>query len=228
VPESSNIEIAHKLSEHRGAESPKESWHDVVVEILEAVLLGVVAVATAWSAYNAAKWDGHESELYGQASALRIEADEHLTLGGQQRLLDVSTFNTWIQARSEGNDELAALYMRRFSNEFKVAFDAWLKTNPFSNPTAPPGPSFMPEYRNPEILQGVAANQEASRIFDEGTAARKQSLEYTGTTVVLATVLFLVALASRFRSRLVRFTLLLLSGGLTAYALVTLLSFPRL
>ena len=145
MPESSNIEIAHKLAEHRDAESPdaespKQSWHDLV----------------------------------------------------------------------------------------KVAFDAWLKTNPFSNPTAPPGPSFMPEYRNPQILQGAAANQEASRIFDEGTAARKQSEEYTGTTVVLATVLFLVALSPRFRSRRVRFVLLLLTGGLAVYALVTILGFPRL
>jgi hypothetical protein len=63
-------------------------------------------------------------------------------------------------------------------------------------------------------LQGVAANQEASRIFDEGTAARKQSVEYTGATLVLATGLFLVALPTRFRSRLVRFALLLLMGGL--------------
>ena len=190
--------------------------------------MGVVAIATAWSAYNAAKWDGHSAELYGQASTLRIQADELVTLGGQQRLLDVSTFNTWIQARNEGNDELAALYVRRFSNEFKVAFDAWLKTNPFSNPAAPPGPSFMPEYRNPQILQGAAANHEASGIFDEGTAARKQSEEYTGTTVVLATVLFLVALSPRFRSRRVRFVLLLLTGGLAVYALVTILGFPRL
>ena len=228
MPESSNIEIAQKVSEHRGAESSKESRHDVVFEILEALLLGVVAVATAWSAYNAAKWDGHQSELYGRASALRIQADELLTQGGQQRLLDVSTFNTWIQARNEGNDKLAALYVRRFSTEFKVAFDAWLKTNPFSNPTAPPGPSFMPEYRNSQLLQGVAANQEASRIFNEGTAARKQSEEYTRMTVVLATVLFLVALSTRFRSRLVRSALLLLTGGLTVYALVTILGFPRL
>jgi hypothetical protein len=47
VPESSNIEIAHKLTEHRDAESAKKSWQDLVVEIVEAVLLGVVAVATA-------------------------------------------------------------------------------------------------------------------------------------------------------------------------------------
>jgi hypothetical protein len=62
VPESSNIEIAHKLAEHRDAESPEKSWQDLAVEIVEAVLLGVVAVATAWSAYHAAKWDGHEAD----------------------------------------------------------------------------------------------------------------------------------------------------------------------
>ena len=55
MPESSNIEIAQKLTEHRDAESSKRSWQDLVLEILEAVLLGVVAVATAWSAYHAAK-----------------------------------------------------------------------------------------------------------------------------------------------------------------------------
>ena len=90
---------------------------------------------------------------------------------------------------------------------------------------APAGPSFMPEYRNPQI-KGAAANREASRIFDDGTAARKQSEEYTGTTVVLATVLFLVALSPRFRSRRVRFALLLLTGGLAVYALATILTFP--
>ncbi len=58
--------------------------------------------------------------------------EELLTLGGQQRLLEVSTFNTWIEARSEGRSELAALHERRFSPEFKLAFDAWLAADPFS------------------------------------------------------------------------------------------------
>jgi hypothetical protein len=30
---------------------------------------------------------------------IRIDADQQLTLGEQQRLLDVTTFNTWIEAR---------------------------------------------------------------------------------------------------------------------------------
>src|SRR5580765_5496169 len=144
--------MAHTLVE-RGPPRPegrRARWEELV-EIVEAALLALVAVATAWSGYQAAKWDGLQAERYGKASALRVEADQQLTLGGQQRLVDISTFNTWIQARTAGQDRLAALYERRLSPEFKVAFDAWLDTDPFTNTDAPPGPSFMPEYVNPLI-----------------------------------------------------------------------------
>jgi hypothetical protein len=95
-------------------------------------------------ANQAARWDGSQAELYGEASTIRIDADQQLTLGGRQRLLDVSTFNTWTEARNEGLTELAALYERRFSPEFKVAFDAWLATRPFVSPDAPPGQASCP------------------------------------------------------------------------------------
>ena len=75
-----------------------------------------------------------------------------------------------------------------------------------------PGLLLHARIRNPQILQGASANREAGRIFDEGTAARKHSEDYTGTTVVLATVLFLVALSPGFRSRRVWFALLFLTG----------------
>ncbi len=157
-----NIEIAGTLSGGEGkdaqARPPKTGWEEVV-EILEAFLLAFVAIATAWSGYQAARWDGHEAELYAQASTIRVRADQLLTLGGQQRLLDVTTFNTWIEARFEGRTELMALYERRFSPEYKVAFDAWLATDPFSNPEAPPGPSFMPEYVNPQLERGADMNE---------------------------------------------------------------------
>jgi len=193
-----------------------------------AFLLAFVAIATAWSGYQAARWDGHEAELYAQASTIRVRADQVLTLGGQQRLLDVTTFNTWIEARFEGRTELTALYERRFSPEFKVAFDAWLATKPFSNPGAPPGPSFMPEYVNPQLEQGAELNELANRRFEEGTIARSRADDYIRTTVMLATVLFLIALSQRFRVRRVRYGVLGVAGGLMIFGLVTILTFPRL
>jgi hypothetical protein len=226
-----NIEIAGALSGGEGkdgrARPPRTGWEEVV-EILEAFLLAFVAIATAWSGFQAARWDGRETELYAQASTIRVGADQILTLGGQQRLLDVTTFNTWIEARFEGRTELMALYERRFSPEYKVAFDAWLATDPFSNPEAPPGPSFMPEYVNPQLERGAQMNELANRRFVEGTAARGHADDYIRTTVMLATVLFLIALSQRFRVRRVRYGVLGVAGGLMIFGLVTILTFPRL
>ena len=229
MPEDLNAEIAAGLAEASDAEPEPERWRwERLVEICEAIVLATVAVATAWSGYQAARWDGRQAERYGTASAIRIQADEQLTLGGQQKLLDVATFNTWIQAKKDGRERLAALYIRRFSPEFKTAFDAWLATHPFSNPNAPPGPSFMPQYDNPLIDQGNAMNDEATAIFAEGTEARETSDDYIRTTVVLATVLFLLALSQRFRVRGVRIAVLIVSGLLMVYGIGAILSFKRL
>jgi hypothetical protein len=187
-----------------------------------------VALATAWSGYQAARWDGRQAFLYGRSSAIRIQADERLTLGGQQRLLDVSTFNTWIQAESAGDTELANLYVRRFSTEYRVAFDAWLATDPFENRNAPAGPSFMPAYENSLLDEGAALNDRATVLFDEGTEARETAEQYVRLTVLLATVLFIIALSQRFKLRNVRIGLLVLAGSLFTYDLVMLVGLPRL
>jgi hypothetical protein len=226
VHESHNIEAAHRLSEP-AERNPTERWVEVL-EIVEVFLLAVVAVMTAWSGYQAAKWDGHQSFDYGEASRLRVEADAAATLGGQQKLLDVSTFNTWIQAKQAGKDQLAALYLRRFSPEYKVAFDSWLKTDPFHDPSAPAGPAFMPEYVNSKNVEGQTLNDEATATFDEGTESRETADRYVRQTVLLATVLFLVAIAQRFKFRGVRTATGVIALLLLLYAVSGIVTLPRI
>jgi hypothetical protein len=224
-----NIEAAHKLTE-RAEDSPtseKRRWSEIA-EILEVIVLAAVAIATAWSGYQAARWDGRQAFLYGTASRMRIEADETMTLGGQQKLLDVSTFNTWIQAKQAGNEQLAALYVRRFSPEYKVAFDAWLKTDPFHDTSAPAGPAFMPEYVNSRNVEGQELNDEAAATFDEGTEARETADRYVRQTVLLATVLFLVAIAQRFKFRAVRTAAGIIALVLLIYAVSGVVTLPRI
>ena len=227
MPEDLNAELAETLVATEGGRTTKTRWEETV-EIIEAILLAVVAVATAWSGYQAARWDGRQAELYARASTTRNQADQALTLGGQQRLLDVTTFNTWIEAQNEGRDDLAALYERRFSPEFKTAFDAWIALDPLSNPDAPPGPSFMPEYENRLLERGAELNEVSDRLFDEGTSARHRADEYIRTTVVLASVLFLLVLSQRFLIRRVRIGIVVLAAALMVYGLVTILTFPRI
>ena len=229
MPEGMNIEAAHKLTEKPEAPQTRDrrTWSEIA-EILEVIVLAAVAIATAWSGYQAARWDGRQAFLYGTASRERIEADEATTLGGQQKLLDVSTLNTWIQARQSGDEQLAALYVRRFSPEYKVAFGAWLKTDPFHDPTAPPGPSFMPEYVNPGDVAGQKLNDQASSTFTEGTEARETADRYVRQTVLLATVLFLVAIAQRFKFRAVRTAAGVIALVLLIYAVSGIVTLPRI
>jgi len=86
----------------------------------------------------------------------------------------------------------------------------------------------MPEYRNPLLVQAQKMDQEATDAFLAGTEARETAEKYVRITVVLATVLFLIALAQRFTMRGVRMGLLSVATLLMGYGLITLATYPRL
>ncbi len=226
MSEGMNIGVAHELIESgvRHIEDSRK-WF---IEIAEAVGLSVIAVATAWCGYHAARWDGRQAYLYGTSARLRVEAAVDATQGGQQRLLDVVTFNTWIYLRELHNDKLAGVYVRRFSPEYRTAFDAWLKTDPFNSPNAPSGPADMPEYHNTKLLLADQLNRQASQAFDQGTVARENSERYVRGTVLLATILFLIALAQRFKIYFARVGLLLVATAMILYVLVNVAHYPKL
>jgi|SoimicmetaTmtLAB_FD_contig_51_1522672_length_1634_multi_2_in_0_out_0_2 hypothetical protein len=227
MPEGTNVEVAHKLTEREHDERRKRRWEEVV-EILEAAVLALVAIATAYSGYQAAKWDGHQAFLYGISTKYRVEAGVAATEGGQQRLLDVSTFNTWIEAKAQGQEKLAALYVRRFSPEYRAAFRAWIAIDPLTNPNTPPGPSFMPQYHNALLEQADRLNTQATAAFEEGTMARDTAEDYVRGTVLLATVLFMIALSQRFKLRNVRIGTLVVATALFLIALVSVVTYPHL
>ena len=80
MPEDMNLQIAHKLSEgEERAAREKRRWQ-TFVEIVEVMILAIVAIATAWSGYQAARWDGRQAFLYGTSSRIRFEADAAATL----------------------------------------------------------------------------------------------------------------------------------------------------
>lgn len=223
-----NVEVAHKLHEQavEGEEHAESDRHQRMVEILEAVLLAVVAIATAWSGYQSAKWDGENARLYGTSNKLRAEANQAWTLGGQQRLFDSSNFSAWLLVTSEGKTKLANLYVRRFSPAYRVAFEAWVKAGGLTDPAAPPGPSFMPQYQNRLWQRAAGLERTATAAFDAGTEARHHGDDYVRDTVLFATVLFLIAMGQRFHIRAVRLGVLGISLALLAVGLSLTATYP--
>jgi hypothetical protein len=227
MPEQMNVEVAHKLSEREETAREKRRW-EAVIEILEVALLALAAIATAWSGYQAAKGDGQQSVLYSDASVDRVQANTAATLGQQRLAADGAMFSAWLEARAANNAQLQAMLVRRFSPEYRTAFAAWLATEPFTNPAAPPGPGYLPEYHNPQMEQAEKLNEQAATLEKAGTEARHTAEEYVRATVLFALVLFLVAVGQRFRLRGVRIATIMMAFGLFTYALYDLATLPRL
>jgi len=185
-----------------------------------------VAVATAWSGYQTARWDGRQAHEYGLTNKYRALSNQAATRSGQEELYDTSTFSFWLQATGQGNRKEAALFERRFRPEYRPAFAAWLRTNPFHNPKAPAGPILMPQYHNAMAAKAKAYDARASHAFEEGTKARERGDKYLRNTVLLATVLFLTALSQKFKVHAVRASLLGVSAVLLAIGVYFVATYP--
>ena len=225
--EKQTLKIAHKLFEKNGNNAQQSSRLEFTIEILEAIILALVALATAWSGFQAAQWNGHQSELYGEANSLNLEALSLTTSAGQDHLYNTNTLNAWLNAHMQGQKQIAQFYERRFLDEYKIAFYAWIKTDPFNNSEAPPGPAYMPGYRISKMEKAGNLSSEALSKFNQGTKARAIADDYVLNTVFLATVLVLTAISQRFHIKSIRTGLLILSFLLLLFAITDLSMLPR-
>jgi hypothetical protein len=229
VPEGlSPGEVGKEISEHHRHQPAKEATgHDRLITIVEAVLLAVVAVLAAYSGFAAAKWSTHASLELAKASAARTEANRADYQGFALRNFDSSTFEAWFSAYVAGNKKAELVAEHRFRPNFHLAFNAWLKTHPFTNPNAPKGPTYMPEYIQPELAQANALDARASDAYSLGEQAGTNADNYVRTTVFLATVLFLVGISGHFKVRAARVGLVSVGGAILAFACVLLILSPR-
>ena len=226
MPEGANVEVAHKLTEQESDGAHARAWHQFV-EFGEVAILAIVAIATAWSGFQATQWDGEQTFLYGEASRDRFEAEAASTRAGQELGADSAMFTAWLQAHSAGNAALQTEMSNRFTPDYRTAFEAWLALEPFENPAAPPGPAAMPEYHNPHRAEAKRLNAAASDKFDEGTDARETGDKYVRATVLFASVLFLVAVGQRFKAHAARLGVGVIAVLVLVYTIASIAGIPR-
>jgi hypothetical protein len=229
----SPIEVGKQLHEH--ANEPHEpagfgggDRQARMVQIGEALLLSLVTIAAAWSGYAAAKW-GTESRLQlAEAATLRNLATRADLAALSTRNFDSSTFNAWFTAFTLDDPQKEAIARRRFRPEFKVAFDAWMATDPFRNPRAPPGPTYMPQYRLADQAKAEELDRQAEAASAAGNHAGVVGDDYIRITVFLAAVLFLVGIGSTFKLHTIRYALITVGSLLLVLATVLLVRQPGL
>ena len=223
-----HAEAANEGSEAGGGEGESSDRHSRIVQICEAVLLALVTITAAWAGYSAAQWGTASRVDIARASSLGNLATRDDLTANTLRNFDASTFNAWFIAFTLNSPQKEAIAIRRFRPAFKVAFDAWMATDPLHNPHAPPGPTYMRQYKVPAQAQAYALDDKATAKFSEGTQAGLTGDNYVQITVFLAAVLFLVGIGSSFRLHGVRYALITFGTVLLIVAVVLILKQPGL
>jgi hypothetical protein len=224
MPETlSSTEVGKEIAERAGHAGER---HDRLVSIVEAILLSVVALVAGWSGYSAAKWGTESSLDLAKASSTRAEANRAYQQALTYRVGDAVTFNAWLSAHYSGNRSAQRITQKRFLPELRVAFAAWIATHPFTNPAAPAGPQSMPQYHAPGAAQAARLDSQAEASFATGQDAAGTEDDYVRTTVILASVLFLVGISTQFDRRGIRLALVSVAGVLLLAGLIAILALP--
>ena len=206
-----------------GGGAARRDW----VEIVATVVLALAAVATAWSSYQATRWNGETTKATGRVNALRVDAARAQGLAEAQTQVDIGMFFQWVNATAD-DDELADFYRDRFRPEFQPAFDAWLDTDPLTNADAPPSPFALDEYQ-------LQARADAEQLDEEeqqaGVVVRRnvqRAANYILGVVMFSIALFFAGMSLKLRSPGTRKALLAVGCVVFVGTLAWIATFPIL
>lgn len=208
------------------SEAALEKKRRAVFEPIALVLLSLATVGTAWCSFQSATWGGLSQRLSNLSAAMSRSAAAAQLQASQLALMDVLLFSQYVNARNSGDAKLSSFYSDRFRAEAKVAFDAWMKENPFENKSAPPHP-FGPDLYKPKLLEDArAAESESQGLWQRAGEAGRTSRSYVMVTVLLASALFCGGTASKFETRWVRVAVVAVGLAAFLFAGGRMLSLP--
>ncbi len=196
------------------------------LELIAAVLLAAATVATAWSGYQASRWNGEQAKAFSRAGAVRVESAKADSLANTHIEVDLSVFSSWADAVGHKEPGLAAFYARRFRPEFRPAVKAWLATKPFTNPNAPLSPFRMPEYKLSARAQADQLEAEAEVLAAKGRANVQRATNYVLGVVLFASALFFAGITTKFESARLRQALLAFGVLVFLATLTWIATFP--
>jgi hypothetical protein len=193
------------------------------MELLSVILLALIVIATAWSAYQATLWGGIQTFKLADANAAGRQASELNLIQIQYSMVDIVLFSQYVNAVNDGDKKLSDFYFERFRPDFKPAVQAWLDTNPLDNPNAPSHPFVMDEYKRTFADQAEQLEKTAMLKRNEAQQANQNSDNYVLFTVIYASIIFLGSIATKFSSKRVNQICVII--GATLFTAVTVSMF---
>lgn len=207
-------------------ENARPARLDRRLEIAATVLLAMAAVATAWAAYQSARWHGQQAKSQSASIAARVESTRSANVANRQTQIDVALFTQWVDAYARDETELAAFYRKRFRAEFQPAFQAWVATKPRTNPTAPLSPFALPQYKLAATAQADRLEAQAGEASDRVGRFIQRADNYSLAVVLFAASLFFAGISTRLGSPRTTTVVLGLGYAMFLGSLIWIATFP--
>jgi len=204
----------------------KQSRFDGRFELAATVLLATAAVATAWAAYQSARWRSEQAKAQSGSIAARVESTRAENVANRQGQIDVALFTQWVDAYARDERELEGFYRKRFRPEFQPAFQAWVATKPRTNPGAPLSPFAMPQYKLAATTKADRLEARAAAFSQRVGIVIQRADNYALAGVLFAVSLFFAGISTRLRSPTPRMVVLGLGYTLFLGSVIWIATFP--
>ena len=197
------------------------------VDIIIAILLGLVSIATAYASFQSSLYDGNMTQNYTKGSNLATEAESLYLEGNQQFVQDAQLFDrlTDLQLDTQNPDPAIAaaaaekydiIYFQSVSDEFGAAIE-WADEQNAADPELYYSPLDNEDYQA-FLFSGYAeAKEAADATIAKGDEQNALSDRLTLNTVLMALSLFLLGIAALVK----KFTVQLILGSVAIAIFVT-------
>ena len=130
--------------------------------------LALVAVLAAWSGFASAKWGTESSLKLAKATAARNVANRADTGALNTKNFDASTFNAWFSAYAVGQSAGRTRGQTPVPVRSSPRIQGLVRHRPCTNPNAPKGPTYMPQYVQPGLAETKPSMPTADRPLRPG------------------------------------------------------------
>lgn len=209
---------------HEAADSREKTQR--AFALAAAILLGIAAVLTAWSAYRASLTGDIVIKSYSEQQALISQANDTYGRSDQQESMENQLFLQWAVATANGNTDAADYLMTVMGDGLLSAVQWWSEQPEETIPSTP----FVEENPNLADLPSAQLVAEGDALMDESELKRAAAEEADAVSdrfdlaqVFFAVVLFVAGLTTLIQRRSIQAGFLILSilgliGGLVVLA----------
>ncbi|MDO7880904.1 hypothetical protein [Antiquaquibacter soli] len=203
----------------------KQSFLHTHIELIVAVLLGLVSIAVAYATFQGALWDGKMTQQYTIGSNLSTEAESLYLEANQQYVQDGQLLSRLTELELDAaagvpgaQEKYDTLVFQYVSPELQAAID-WADEQNEADPEFWYDPQSNEDYQAALFGSYAETKDQATATIADGDVANTHSDNLTLYTVLMAISLFLLGVAAVVRNQR---TTIMLAGVATVIFVVCL------